>query len=79
MSGSSTLKLWQEHDVRDRVAIAQEEYGFGQVQQSLNTPRVVNEVVSHDVDYVDLEGGDLRPSGIPHFVKRCKLSRRNQA
>jgi len=56
-SGSSTLTLWREHDVRGRVAIAQAENDFGQVQQSLNTQRVVNEVVAHDSDSVDLEGG----------------------
>ena len=74
--GLSTSTLWQEHDVRDHVAIAQAENCFGRVQQSVNTPRVVNGVVSHDSD---LKGGDVRPSGIPHFFERCKLSRRNQA
>jgi len=48
--GSSTPTLWQEHHVRGRVAIAQAESCFGQVYQSLDTPRVVNEVTSHDSD-----------------------------
>jgi len=39
------------------MAIAQAENDFGQVQQSFDTPRVVNEVVSRDSDSVDLEGG----------------------
>ena len=49
-SGSSTPTLWQEHHVWDRVAIAQAENGFGQVYQSLDTPRVVKEVTFHDSD-----------------------------
>jgi len=39
------------------MAITQVENNFGQVQQSLDTPRVVNKVVSRDSDSVDLEGG----------------------
>ena len=61
-SRSSTLTLGREYDVRERVAISQAENDFGQVQQSLSTPRAVNEVVSYDSDSVDLEGGRDRDS-----------------
>jgi len=56
-STSDTLTLWQERDVRDRVAITQAKTDFGRVQHSLNTPAVADAVVSYDLDSVDLEGG----------------------
>ena len=49
---SNTSTLWQ-----DRLVVAQAENDFGQVQQSLNTPKVPNKVVSHDSDSIDLEKG----------------------
>ena len=60
---SNTSTLWQERDVQDRLVVTQAENDFGRVQQSLNTPKVPNKVVSHDSDSIDLEkghGGDRR-------------------
>jgi hypothetical protein len=53
----NTLTLWQEHDARGHVVVAQAEVDFGQVQQSLKASKVANDAVSDDSASVDLERG----------------------
>jgi len=61
---SNTSTLWQERNIQNRLVVAQAETDFSWVQQSLNTPKVPIEVVSHDSDSIDLEkcrdGGTAR-------------------
>ena len=53
---SNTSTLWQKRDIQELV-VAHAENDFGRVQQSLNTPKVANKLVSHDLDHLDLEKG----------------------
>ena len=57
MTDTPTSTLWQECDVQVSVVVAQAEKDFGVIKQSLNTPKVVNEVSFPSSDSVDLERG----------------------
>ena len=54
---SNASTLWQGRNIQDHVVVAQAETDFGLVEQSLNTPKVPNKVVSRDSDSIDLEEG----------------------
>jgi hypothetical protein len=55
--GSNTSTLWQDHDIRGHVAVAQAETDFGRVQRSLNTPEVAGKVAPRHSTSNDLEKG----------------------
>ena len=54
---SNASTLWQGRNIQDHVVIAQAENDFGLVEQSLNTQKVLDKVVSHDPGSIDLEKG----------------------
>lgn len=54
---SNASTLWQGRNIQDHVVVAQAETDFGLVEQSLNTPKVPNKVVSNDSDSIDPEKG----------------------
>jgi hypothetical protein len=54
---SNTSTLWLERDVQDHVVVAQAETDFGQVQESLNTPKVASKVALRGSSSIDLEKG----------------------
>ena len=54
---SNTSTLWHDRDVRDSVAVAQAENDFGQVQRSLEPPKVSADVTIRDSSPDDLEKG----------------------
>ena len=55
---SNTSTLYHDRDIRDRVVVAQAETDFGQIQQSLATPKVSADVTFRDSSPVDLEKGN---------------------
>jgi len=54
---STTSTLWQDHNIRDHVVIAQAENDFSRVQQSLSTPKVADKTPLRDPSPFDLEKG----------------------
>lgn len=54
---SNTSTLWRERGTQDHVIVAQAENDFGQVQQSLTTPKIASKVAVQDSDSIDLEKG----------------------
>ena len=63
MTDTRISTLRQEHDVQDCVVVAQAGEDFGQMQRSLDTPKVANSVAFRGSDFIDLErgrGGDYR-------------------
>ena len=54
---SNTSTLWHDRAIQDHVAVAQAENDFDQVQRSLNTPKISDEVTFRDSSPVDLEKG----------------------
>ena len=54
---SNASTLWQGRDIQDHVVVAQAEDDFGQVQQSLSTPKAAGRVAFRDSSPIDLEKG----------------------
>ena len=54
---SNTSTLWPERGPQDHVVVVQAETDFGQLQQSLNTPKVADKVIPKDSASIDLEKG----------------------
>ena len=54
---SNTSTLWQGRNIREEVVVAQAEADFSLVEQSLNTPKVPDNVVAHNPASIDLEKG----------------------